>query len=723
MVKVIKRNGTQADYDKAKIEKAVAAAAEEVGMEVNIGQIIGEVELALGLNENLISAQGVQYFISVEGIQDNAEWALWKNGYGPVGKAYGRYRYMHELARSRNLDNKMLQIVNYQAEDVKQENANKNPQVLPTQRDYIAGEASKHITLDILLPNKIAEAHKKGIIHFHDADYFVHHMHNCDLVNLDDMLQNGTVISGVTIDKPKLFSTACNIATQIIAQVASHQYGGQSISLYHLSKFVQSTRDYYSDMLLDDEDIDALVERDIMRGIQTIQYQIVTLMTTNGQAPFITVYMDLTEAPDGQQRVDLAMCIAEVLTQRIQGVKNEAGQWVGPAFPKLIYALDTCNTYPESEYYWLTELAAECTSKRMVPDYISLKKMRELKKGDTYTCMGCRSFLTPDRFTDAGIGNIANAKNYVEGEHRYYGRLNQGVCTINLPYIACLSSDLDAFWETLDSYLELCHEALKYRHKRLKGTKSDVAPILWQHGALARLNPGDVIDPLLYNGYSTISLGYAGLWECVYKLIGEPLTNEAGEKLGLAIMQELNDKCAKWKAEENIDYSVYGTPIESTTYKFAKALKNDFGVIEGVSDKDYITNSYHVHVTQPIDAFSKLDIEAKFQALSPGGAISYVEVPNLSNNLDAVLTVIQHIYETIMYAELNCKFDSCHECGYQGEFEMVDNEEGKRVWHCPQCGNEDPAKYDVLRRVCGYLSSNEMNQGRMQEIDERVLHL
>ena len=726
-MQVIKRNGDVVDWDLGKIVLAIMKANDEVGSPLtdgNIGDILEAIEDEFRLTDGPVTVEEIQDVVEEKICEKNFE----------VGKAYILYRYRRQLERSNKLDSAVLDIVNFENEEVKQENSNKNPEIIPTQRDYIAGEVSKKITMGELLPKRISDAHNKGIIHFHDADYFIHHSHNCDLVNLDDMLQNGTVISGVKIDKPHMFSTACNIATQIIAQVASCQYGGQSISLYHLAKFVQETRRYFRELLADYEPcmsktdftdlIEELTYADVDRGIQTLQYQIITLMTTNGQAPFITVFMDLNEAPyKSSLQADLAMCIESVLNQRIKGVRNKAGQWVGPAFPKLIYALDDCNAIPGSDYYWLTELAAECTAKRMVPDYISNKVMRELKGGDTYTCMGCRSFLTPDRFTDAGVGNIAKAKNYVEGEHRYYGRFNQGVVTINLVDAALSAEgDMSKFWDILWERCELCHEALQYRHKRLLGTKSDIAPILWQHGALARLESGEEITPLLFNGYSTISLGYAGLWECVYALSGKKLTEEGGQALGIAIMEQLNQFTKKWKAAENIDYSLYGTPIESTTYKFAKCLKDRFGVIEGVTDKDYITNSYHIHVTEPVDAFTKLDIEATFQALSPGGAISYVEVPNMSNNIEGVLAVIQHIYNTIMYAELNTKFDTCHLCGFEGEFEMKDID-GKRTWVCPQCGNHDPHNYTVVRRVCGYLSSNEMNQGRLHEIKERVLHL
>jgi ribonucleoside-triphosphate reductase len=663
---------------------------------------------------------------SVEEIQDIVESHLMSSGYYYVARSYVRYRYDRERLRSKNTtDDSILSLIDCNNEELKQENANKNPTVNSTQRDYMAGEVSKDLTRRVLLPKDIVEAHDQGIIHFHDSDYFAQHMHNCDLVNLEDMLQNGTVITETLIEKPKTFSTACNIATQIIAQVASNQYGGQTISLAHLAPFVNETRKKYQEKFIgmNDEFIEKLVRDDIERGIQTIQYQIVTLLTTNGQAPFVTVYMDIDEAEDEQTRKDMAICIEEVLKQRIQGVKNESGVWITPAFPKLIYALDENNVHPGSEYYYLTELAAECTSKRMVPDYISKKVMRELKNGDTYTCMGCRSFLTPDRFTDVGVGNIAKAKNYVPGKHRYYGRFNCGVVTLNLPDVALSSGgDFDKFWEIMNERLELCHRALQCRHERLRGTKSDAAPILWQHGALARLEKGETIDQLLYGGYSTISLGYAGLYECVKYMTGVSHTDDGGKPFALSVMKAMNDACAKWKAEENIDYSVYGTPIEGTTYRFAKALQRRFGIIPGVTDKSYITNSYHVHVTEEIDAFTKLKFESEFQAMSPGGAISYVEVPDMTQNIDAVLTVIKFIYDNIMYAELNTKSDYCQKCGYDGEI-MIVKDENKYIWECPQCGNRDESRMNIARRVCGYIGTQGYNQGRTQEIAERVLHL
>ena len=621
-------------------------------------------------------------------------------------------------------------------EEAKQENSNKNPVVNSTQRDYMAGEVSRDITNRLLLPREIVEAHEEGIIHFHDTDYYAQHMHNCDLVNLEDMLQNGTVITGTLIERPHSFATACNIATQIVAQVASNQYGGQSISLTHLAPFVEVSRQKIRKIVqaeMDsigfdpgEEKIHELVEtrlrEEIRRGVQTIQYQVVTLLTTNGQAPFITVFMYLNEAHDEREKKDLAMIVEEMLLQRYQGVKNEQGVWVTPAFPKLIYVLEEDNIHEDAPYWYLTELAAKCTARRMVPDYISEKKMKELK-GDVYTCMGCRSFLTPDRFTDAGVGNIANAGNYEPGKHKYYGRFNQGVVTINLPDVALSSGgNIEKFWKIFDERLELCHRALRCRHERLKGTTSDAAPILWQYGALARLKKGEVIDKLLYGGYSTISLGYAGLYECVKFMTGKSHTDPSATPFALSIMQRMNDKCKEWKNAEDIDYSLYGTPLESTTYKFAKCLQKRFGVIEGITDKGYITNSYHVHVTEPIDAFTKLEFEAQFQHLSPGGAISYVEVPDMQNNIPAVLEVMKFIYDHIIYAELNTKSDYCQVCGWDGEISVVE-EDGKLIWKCPQCGNTDQDKMNVARRTCGYIGTQFWNQGRTQEIKDRVLHL
>lgn len=726
---VIKRNGSEATFELAKVVAAINAANEAVEERFRLGAV----EIYSVASKVAKKCEELNRAVNVEEIQEFVESALMESGAYEIAKKYIRYRYGRGLERGQNTtDDKIFSIVDYDNEEVKQENSNKNPEIIPTQRDYIAGEVSKDLTRRSLLPPDIVEAHDAGIIHFHDVDYFVQHSHNCDLVNLEDMLQNGTVISGTLIEKPHTFSTACNIATQIIAQVASCQYGGQSISLAHLAPFVADTRSRYArkfSYLLEKmtageylKYIERLVADDITKGVQTIQYQVVTLMTTNGQAPFITVYMNINEVPDGQTRKDLALIIEEVLKQRIQGVKNEKGVWITPAFPKLIYALDENNVEPDSEYYYLTKLAAECTAKRMVPDYISNKIMRELK-GDVYTCMGCRSFLTPDRFTDAGIGNIANAGNY-DGKHKYYGRFNQGVVTINLVDVALSSGgDPDQFWKILDDRLELCYRALMYRHNRLKGTLSDVAPILWQYGALARLKKGEVIDKLLYNGYSTISLGYAGLYECVRYMTGVSHTHENGKPFALEVMKALNAACQIWKSQTNIDFSLYGTPIESTTYKFAKCLQKRFGIVKGVTDKSYITNSYHVHVTEKIDAFTKLGFEAEFQALSPGGAISYVEVPNMTGNIPAVMSVIRYIYDKIMYAELNTKSDYCQKCGYDGEIKIVKDDSGKLIWECPNCGNTDQSTMNVARRTCGYIGTNFWNQGRTQEIAERVLHL
>lgn len=721
-MKVIKRNGTEVEFDRTKIQTAImkANASVEEDNRIDIPAVEGIVELIVKKCEELNRE------CSVEEIQDMCESYLMLSGFYYVARAYVRYRYDREKMRQKNtIDDSVLSLIDGVNEELKGENANKNPTVNSTQRDYMAGEVSKDLTRRVLLPKEIVDAHDQGIIHFHDADYFAQHSHNCDLVNLEDMLQNGTVISGTMIEKPKTFSTACNVAFQIVAQVASNQYGGQTISLAHLAPFVNETRKKYRAMFkdLDDSVIETLVREDIKKGVQTAQYQAVTLLSTNGQSAFCTLYMDINEAEDDRTKKDLAMAIEEVLKQRIQGVKNEKGVWITPAFPKLIYTLDENNIHPVSEFYYLTELAAKCTAKRMVPDYISAKVMRELKKGDVYTCMGCRSFLTPDRFTDNGVGNIANAKNYIPGKHRYYGRFNQGVVTLNLPDVALSSGgDYDKFWEILNERMELCHRALQCRHERLKGTLSDAAPILWQHGALARLKKGETIDKLLYGGYSTISLGYAGLCECVRYMTGVSHTDEAGKPFALQVMQAMNDACAKWKAEEDIDYSVYGTPIENTTQKFAKALQRRFGIIPGVSDKNYITNSYHVHVTEEIDAFTKLKFESEFQAMSPGGAISYVEVPDMSLNIPAVLEVIRYIYDNIMYAELNTKSDYCQECGYDGEIKIV-KDENKLVWECPQCGNRDQSKLNVARRTCGYIGSQFWGQGRTEEIKERVLHL
>ena len=730
---IIKRNGTEVVFESEKIANAVTKANNSVPevCRMTAAQIQEITEAVTKTCENMSHAP------SVEEIQDLVERQIMGHGAFDVAKSYITYRYTRSLVRRSNTtDEKILSLIECCNEEVKQENSNKNPVVNSTQRDYMAGEVSRDITERLLLPADIVEAHKEGIIHFHDSDYFAQHMHNCDLVNLEDMLQNGTVISGTLIERPHRFSTACNIATQIIAQVASNQYGGQSISLTHLAPFVDVSRKEIRKKLERDladvglnvgpEQLDILVEKqlrdEIRSGVQTIQYQILTLLTTNGQTPFVTVYMCLNEARSEQEKKDLAVIIQETLEQRYQGVKNESGVWVTPAFPKLIYVLEEDNIREGTPYWYLTKLAAKCTARRMVPDYISEKKMLELK-GDVYTCMGCRSFLTPDRFTDAGVGNIANAKNYVPGQHKYYGRFNQGVVTLNLPDVALSSGgDKEKFWDILDKRLELCHRALLCRHERLKGTISDVSPILWQYGALARLEKGEVIDRLLFNGYSTISLGYAGLYECVKYMTGKSHTDPEAKPFAIAVMNRLNDACKAWKAASNVDFSLYGTPLESTTYKFAKALQRRFGVIPGVTDRNYITNSYHVHVTEQIDAFEKLRFESEFQALSPGGAISYVEVPNMQNNLTAVLRVIQFIYDNIIYAELNTKSDYCQCCGWDGEIEIVEKD-GKLMWRCPQCGNMDQTKMNVARRTCGYIGSQFWNQGRTQEIRDRVLHL
>ena len=733
-MKIIKRNGSEMPFDSNKIFSAISRA----NAQVEDTDRISPEEI------QAITDKVTEYCIrlerapGVEEVQDRVEHELMTHGAFVLAKCYITYRYKRALVRQSNTtDDKILSLIECTNEEAKQENANKNPVITSTQRDYMAGEVSKDLSERLLLPADIVKAHEEGIIHFHDMDYYAQHMHNCDLVNLEDMLQNGTVITGTLIEKPHSFSTACNIATQIIAQVASSQYGGQSISLAHLAPFVQVSREKIRRELeaefadckvdMDEETLSKLVDRqlknEIKRGVQTIQYQVVTLMTTNGQAPFVTVFMYLGEAKNEQERDDLAMIIEEVLRQRYEGVKNEQGVWVTPALAKLIYVVEEDNIHEGSKYYELTKLAAKCTAKRMVPDYISEKIMKELKGGDVYTCMGCRSFLTPDRFTDAGIGNIANAGNYKPGEHKYYGRFNQGVVTVNLVDIGLSAhGDMDAFWQIFDERMELCHRALRCRHERLLGTPSDVAPILWQYGALARLEKGEVIDKLLYNGYSTLSLGYAGLWECVRSLNGKKLTEPEGEKLGLKIMSKLNEYTAKWKEAENIDYSLYGTPLGSTTYKFAKCLQERFGVIEGITDKGYITNSYHVHVTEPINAFDKIALESRFQALSPGGAISYVEVPNMNDNLEAVMQVMKFIYDNILYAELNTKSDYCQVCGWDGEIE-IQEDDGKLVWTCPNCGNRDQSKMNVARRTCGYIGTQFWNQGRTQEIKERVLHL
>ena len=734
-MKVIKRNGSEVVFHQEKIEAAIQKASNNA---VNAEDRLDREAVEKAAEEVWRKCEDLNRAVAVEEIQDMVENQLMSMGYYEVARLYVRYRYQRSLIRKANTtDGKIISLIECNNEEVKQENANKNPVVNSVQRDYMAGEVSRDLTQRLLLPRDVVEADREGIIHFHDSDYYAQHMHNCDLVNLDDMLENGTVISGTLIEKPHSFSTACNIATQIIAQVASNQYGGQSISLTHLAPFVQISREKIRREVReelkilggepDPEAVEKVVEKrlglEIQKGVQTIQYQVITLMTTNGQAPFLTVFMYLNEARNAQEKKDLALIIEEVLRQRYEGVKNEQGVWVTPAFPKLIYVLEDDNIEPGSEYYELTKLAAKCTAKRMVPDYISEKIMKQLKGGDVYTCMGCRSFLTPDRFTDAGIGNIANARNYEPGKHKYYGRFNQGVVTVNLVDIALSAhGDMDEFWQIFDERMELCHRALRCRHERLLGTPSDAAPILWQYGALARLEKGEVIDKLLYNGYSTISLGYAGLWECVMALNGKKLTEPEGEELGLEIMRKLNEYTAKWKAAENIDYSLYGTPLESTTYKFAKCLQKRFGIIKGVTDKGYITNSYHVHVTEPINAFDKIALESKFQALSPGGAISYVEVPNMNDNLEAVMQVMKFMDDNILYAELNTKSDYCQVCGWDGEIE-IQEDDGKLVWTCPCCGNRDQSKMNVARRTCGYIGTQFWNQGRTQEIKERVLHL
>ncbi len=732
-MKIIKRNGAEVVFDIEKIMMAVTKANEAVEEKVRMTPL----QIQRISQSVQISCEEMGRSPSVEEIQDLVEKAIMAHGAFEVAKQYITYRYIRSLARQSNTtDDRILSLIESNNEEVKQENANKNPTINAVQRDYMAGEVSKDITSRILLPKEIVAAHEAGIIHFHDSDYYAQHMHNCDLVNLDDMLQNGTVISGTLIEKPHSFSTACNIATQIIAQVASNQYGGQSISLTHLAPFVQVSREKIRKTVEkelatygvepSEEAISKVVEtrlrEEVRRGVQTIQYQVVTLMTTNGQAPFITVFMYLNEARNEQEKKDLAMIIEETLRQRYEGVKNEKGVWITPAFPKLIYVLEEDNVREGTPYWYLTRLAAECTAKRMVPDYISEKKMLELK-GDVYVCMGCRSFLTPDRFTDAGVGNIANAGNYEPGKHKYYGRFNQGVVTINLPDIALSSGrDVSKFWKIFDERMELCHQALLCRHERLKGTLSDAAPILWQYGALARLDKGEPIDKLLFNGYSTISLGYAGLYECVKYMTGKSHTDPEATPFALQVMDALNAGCKKWKEESNIDFSLYGTPLESTTYKFAKCLQNRFGMIPGITDKSYITNSYHVHVSEEIDAFTKLGFEAQFQHLSPGGAISYVEVPNMQQNIDAVLEVMQFIYDNIIYAELNTKSDYCQCCGFDGEIQIKEDD-GKLVWVCPNCGNTDQSKMNVARRTCGYIGTQYWNQGRTQEIKDRVLHL
>ena len=722
--RVIKRNGEEVDFRLEKIVNAIKKANEEVENihRMNDFQIIAIAEKIAQQAEEFTHA------VNVEDIQDMVETGIMEMRGYEVAQKYVRYRYKRELTRKSNTtDNGILALIDHMNEEVKQENSNKNPVINSTQRDYMAGEVSKDLTKRVLLPEEIVRAHEEGIIHFHDMDYFAQKEHNCDLINLEDMLQNGTVISETMIEKPHSFFTACNVTTQIVAQVASNQYGGQSFTLSHLAPFVDVSRQKLrksvieerieSGEVLDDAIIDKITERrlrtEVQSGIQTIQYQLITLMTCNGQAPFVTVFMYLDEVPEGRTRDDLAMIIEEVMKQRMQGVKNEKGVWITPAFPKLIYVLDEDNITEDSKYWYLTELAAKCTAKRMVPDYISAKIMKELKNGDVYPCMGCRSFLT-----------VEDSQRNADGSHKFYGRFNQGVVTINLVDVACSAEgNMERFWEILDERLELCHRALRCRHERLLGTVSDVAPILWQNGALARLKKGETIDKLLFDGYSTISLGYAGLYEMCMRMLGKSHTDPEAKPFALAVMQRLNDKCKEWKEAENISYSVYGTPMESTTYKFAKCLQKRFGIIPGVTDKNYITNSYHVHVTEKIDAFSKLKFESEFQKLSPGGAISYIEVPNMQTNIPAVLSVLQYIYENIMYAELNTKSDYCECCGYDGEIKIVEDEAGKLIWECPNCGNRDQNKLFVARRTCGYIGTQFWNQGRTQEIRDRVLHL
>ena len=741
-MKIIKRNGSEAVFDISKIIAAVTKANNVVAS----NQRLTKEQITAIADDVAQECQSRNHAMNVEEIQDLVEDAIMQTKAYEVARKYITYRYVQSLRRTHNTtDDRILSLIECNNEEVKQENANKNPTVNSVQRDYMAGEVSKDLTMRMLLPAEIVKAHEDGIIHFHDADYYAQHMHNCDLVNLEDMLQNGTVISGTLIEKPHSFSTACNIATQIIAQVASNQYGGQSISLTHLAPFVDISRkkirrDTEAEMKelgIDpgEEKLSQIVEarlrEEIKRGVQTIQYQVVTLMTTNGQAPFITVFMYLNEAGENQRlKSDLAIIVEEMLRQRYQGVKNEKGVWITPAFPKLIYVLEDDNIREGTPYFYLTKLAAKCTAKRMVPDYISEKKMKEYKlskgetegNGDVFTCMGCRSFLTPDR-SGTGWNNVANAQNYVPGKPKYYGRFNQGVVTINLPDVALSSGgEPDKFWKIFDERLELCHRALQYRHNRLKGTLSDAAPILWQYGALARLKKGEPIDKLLYGGYSTISLGYAGLYECCKYMTGKSHTDPAAKPFALSVMQHMNDKCNEWKNAENIDYSLYGTPLESTTYKFAKCLQKRFGIVPGITDRNYITNSYHVHVTEQIDAFTKLKFESEFQRLSPGGAISYVEVPNMQDNLEAVIKVMQFIYDNIMYAELNTKSDYCQVCGYDGEIKIVEDD-GKLVWECPHCHNRDQSKLNVARRTCGYIGTQFWNQGRTAEIKDRVLHL
>ncbi len=721
---VIKRNGREVDFQEDKI----VAAIEKANNEVDSIHQMNEYQIKAVADKIAKQVAAMSHAVNVEDIQDMVETGIMEMRCYEVAQKYVRYRYKRELSRKTNTtDNGILALIDQLNEEVKQENSNKNPVINSTQRDYMAGEVSKDLTKRILLPEEIIKAHEEGIIHFHDSDYFAMREHNCDLINLEDMLQNGTVISETMIEKPHSFFTACNVTTQIVAQVASNQYGGQSFTLAHLAPFVDISRKKIREQVIaerkecgesvDEEIVAKITESrllsEVKSGIQTIQYQLITLMTCNGQAPFVTMFMYLDEVEDGQTREDLALIIKEVMLQRMQGVKNEKGVWITPAFPKLIYVLDEDNIHEDSKYYYLTELAAKCTAKRMVPDYISAKIMKELKKGNVYTCMGCRSFLT-----------VEESQKNPDGSYKFYGRFNQGVVTINLVDVACSSyGDMDKFWDILEERLELCHRALRCRHERLLGTVSDVAPILWQHGALARLQKGEKIDELLYNGYSTISLGYAGLYEMCYRMLGVSHTDPMGKEFALKVMQKLNDKCAEWKAAENISYSVYGTPMESTTYKFAKALQKRFGIIKGVTDKNYITNSYHVHVTEEIDAFDKLKFESEFQKLSPGGAISYIEVPDMQQNIPAVLSVMKFIYDNIMYAELNTKSDFCEVCGYDGEISIVEDSAGKLVWECPNCGNRDQERMSVARRTCGYIGTQFWNQGRTQEIKDRVLHL
>ena len=723
-MKVIKRNGEEVPFDLSKIVNAVKAA----NLEVEPIHRLNEYQIQAVADTVEKKLESLPHITHVEDVQDMVEIGIMEMRGDEVAQKYVRSRSKRELARKSNTtDNEILALIDHLNENVKQENSNKNPVINSTQRDYMAGEVSKDLTMRVLLPEDIVKAHEEGIIHFHDSDYFAQKEHNCDLINLEDMLQNGTVISETMIEKPHSFFTACNVTTQIVAQVASNQYGGQTFTLSHLAPFVDISRKKIRKQVieertacgdsLDDRIVNKVVESrlrsEVKSGIQTIQYQLITLMTCNGQAPFVTMFMYLDEVPEGQERDDLAMIIEEVLRQRMQGVKNEKGIWITPAFPKLIYVLDEDNITKDSKYWYLTELSAECTAKRMVPDYISAKVMRSLKQGDVYPCMGCRSFLT-----------VEDSQRKPDGSHKYYGRFNQGVVTINLVDVACSShGDMDAFWRIYEERLDLCHRALRCRHERLLGTISDVAPILWQNGALARLKKGETIDKLLFGGYSTISLGYAGLCEMCVRMIGKTHTSPEGREFSLQVMQKLNDKCKEWSEAENISYSVYGTPMESTTYKFAKCLQKRFGIIPGVTDRNYITNSYHVHVAEHIDAFHKLKFESEFQKLSPGGAISYVEVPNLQNNTDAVLAVMRFIYDNIMYAELNTKSDYCEKCGYDGEIQIITDAEGKLVWECPNCGNRDQNKLFVARRTCGYIGTQFWNQGRTQEIKDRVLHL